>query len=184
MRLRACRFLQMPVKGLFFLPMHRRCLTSFSVWKGWRHYMKVRHRDINVEASSTRTYFGLNALFFAVRCASALLLAGASRETIRDIAASASSALRLGDVAVFWSAAVRPLCCAALYMCLWGGALSLPHNSSKSNCWRPTRDANFSAPELSHASALRPCCSVACGMTRLLPQPGRRLDLQPHLLRD
>jgi hypothetical protein len=57
------------VKGLFFLPMHRRCLTSFSVFKGWEYYMKVRYLDVNLEASSTRTYFGLSALFFAARYA-------------------------------------------------------------------------------------------------------------------
>jgi hypothetical protein len=56
--------------------MHRRCLTSFSVFKGWDHYIKVRYRDINVEASSRRSYFGLNALFFAARSARARAFAG------------------------------------------------------------------------------------------------------------
>ncbi len=61
-------FLQLPVNGLFFHPMNRRCLTSFSVTKGWNYYANVRYRDINVESSSKRSYFGLNALYFAARC--------------------------------------------------------------------------------------------------------------------
>ena len=65
----ARRFLQLPVDGLFFHPMNRRCLTSFSVTKGWNYYANVRYRDINVESSSKRSYFGLNALSFAARCA-------------------------------------------------------------------------------------------------------------------
>jgi hypothetical protein len=62
-------FLLLAVQGLFFHPMHRRSLTSFSLVKGWLHYIKVRFQDINLEASSKLSYFGLNVLSFAVRCA-------------------------------------------------------------------------------------------------------------------
>jgi hypothetical protein len=62
-------FLRLAVQGLFFHPMHRRSLTSSSLVKGWRHYIKVRFQDINLEASSKLSYFGLNVLSFAVRCA-------------------------------------------------------------------------------------------------------------------
>jgi hypothetical protein len=67
--------LQLSARGLFFHPMHRRCLTSFSVWKGWMHYIKVRSRDVNQEASSKRSYFGLNSLSFAVRLVSGSVFA-------------------------------------------------------------------------------------------------------------
>jgi hypothetical protein len=60
--------LQLAVQGLFFHPKHRRCHTSFSVWRGWMHYISVRCRDINLQASSELSYLGLNALSFAVRC--------------------------------------------------------------------------------------------------------------------
>ena len=49
--------------------MHRRLLTSFSAVEGWNYYIQMRYRDINVESSSKRSYFGLNALSFAARCA-------------------------------------------------------------------------------------------------------------------
>ncbi len=60
-------FLQLSVRGLFFHPKHRRCHTSFSVWKGWMHYISVRCQDVNLQASSELCYLGLNALSFAVR---------------------------------------------------------------------------------------------------------------------
>ena len=99
--------------------------------------MKVRHRDINVEASSTRTYFGLNALFFAVRCASALLLAGAHRAAImigvpgresRDNSRHCCERIvgtavgRCCSVLVCCSSA--PLLCCAVYVFVGGCTLS------------------------------------------------------------
>ena len=58
---------QLSVDGLFFRPMHRRWLTSLSVIKGWHFYFNMKLLDCNGEASSPKSYFGMNVLSFAVR---------------------------------------------------------------------------------------------------------------------
>ena len=57
----------MPLKGLFFLPMHKENLTSFSVEKGWHYYFDAKRRDTNLQASSPLSYFGLTMLAFSAR---------------------------------------------------------------------------------------------------------------------
>jgi hypothetical protein len=59
----------MKAEGPFFRPMFQDWLTSFFVCDGWEWYSHCRGRGSNQYASSPRSYFGLDVLSFAARCA-------------------------------------------------------------------------------------------------------------------
>ena len=48
----------------------RACTREFRPAQGWAYYLNRRQLDTNVEASSSKSYFGLNPLSFAARRAS------------------------------------------------------------------------------------------------------------------
>ena len=60
--------ISLAAKGLFFRPIRRRVLTALGATEGWKYYVNLRLPDVNLDASSPQSYFGLNVLSFAVRC--------------------------------------------------------------------------------------------------------------------
>ena len=62
------RLISLAAKGLFFRPIRRRVLTALGATEGWKYYVNLRLPDVNLDASSPQSYFGLNVLSFAVRC--------------------------------------------------------------------------------------------------------------------